>query len=55
MTTTNIVTGVAGFVGSHLADALLDRGDRVVGVDQFNDYYDPALKRKNIAHLLLSS
>jgi nucleoside-diphosphate-sugar epimerase len=46
---TSIITGVAGFIGSHLAQALLDRGDRVIGVDQFNDYYDPALKWKNIA------
>lgn len=47
--TTSIITGVAGFIGSHLADALLSRGDRVIGVDHFNDYYDPALKHKNIA------
>ena len=46
---TSIITGVAGFIGSHLAQALLDRGDRVIGVDQFNDYYDPALKWKNIS------
>ena len=50
--TINIVTGVAGFIGSHLADALVSRGDRVIGIDHFNDYYDPALKHKNIAHLL---
>jgi UDP-glucose 4-epimerase len=49
--TTSIVTGVAGFIGSHLAEALLRQGDRVIGVDHFNDYYDPALKRKNIAEL----
>ncbi len=47
--TTSIVTGVGGFVGSHLAEALLDRGERVIGIDQFNDYYDPRLKRQNIA------
>ncbi len=47
----SIVTGVAGFIGSHLAHALLERGDRVIGIDQFNDYYDPALKRKNAATL----
>lgn len=49
---THIVTGVAGFIGSHLAEALLAQGDRVIGIDQFNDYYDPALKRKNVAPLL---
>ena len=49
--TTSIVTGAAGFIGSHLVDALLARGDRVIGIDQFNDYYDPTQKRRNIAHL----
>ncbi|MBW4521176.1 MAG: NAD-dependent epimerase/dehydratase family protein [Scytolyngbya sp. HA4215-MV1] len=47
--TTSIVTGAAGFIGSHLVDTLLSRGERVIGVDHFNDYYDPALKRKNVA------
>lgn len=46
-----IVTGAAGFIGSHLAEALLDRGEKVIGIDQFNDYYDPALKRQNISSL----
>ena len=41
---TVIVTGAAGFIGFHVAQRLLDRGERVVGVDAFNDYYDPALK-----------
>lgn len=44
-----IVTGVAGFIGSHLAEALLNQGKKVIGIDQFNDYYDPALKRQNIS------
>ncbi|MBW4691439.1 MAG: NAD-dependent epimerase/dehydratase family protein [Lyngbya sp. HA4199-MV5] len=47
----SLVTGAAGFIGSHLAEALLSRGDRVIGIDHFNDYYDPLLKRKNLAHL----
>jgi nucleoside-diphosphate-sugar epimerase len=46
---TTVVTGVAGFIGSHLAEALLLQGDRVIGIDHFNDYYEPALKRRNIA------
>jgi nucleoside-diphosphate-sugar epimerase len=43
-----LVTGVAGFVGSHLADALLARGDAVVGVDCFTPYYDRATKEANL-------
>jgi len=39
-----LVTGTAGFIGSHLALRLLERGDEVVGIDNVNDYYDPALK-----------
>jgi UDP-glucuronate 4-epimerase len=46
-----LVTGAAGFIGSHLARALLDRGDSVVGIDNFNDYYDPAVKRANARRL----
>lgn len=46
-----LVTGVAGFIGSHVAEALLARGDTVVGLDNFNDYYDPARKRANVALL----
>jgi UDP-glucuronate 4-epimerase len=42
-----VVTGAAGFIGSHLADALLARGDDVVAVDSFTDYYDPARKEEN--------
>jgi UDP-glucuronate 4-epimerase len=37
-----LVTGVAGFIGSATARALLERGDGVVGIDNLNDYYDPA-------------
>jgi len=42
-----LVTGAAGFIGSHLAEKLARRGDEVVGLDNFNDYYDPARKRDN--------
>jgi UDP-glucuronate 4-epimerase len=49
-----LITGAAGFIGSHLADALLARGDTVIGVDNFNTYYDPAIKRGNIAGALES-
>ncbi|HIK07373.1 MAG TPA: GDP-mannose 4,6-dehydratase [Trichormus sp. M33_DOE_039] len=46
-----IVTGAAGFIGSHLAETLLGQGKQVIGIDELNDYYDPTFKRKNIAHL----
>lgn len=44
-----LVTGAAGFIGSHLTAALLDRGATVVGVDCFTDYYPRAVKEKNLA------
>jgi len=43
-----MVTGAAGFIGSHLTEALLARGDEVVALDNFDDYYSPARKRANI-------
>lgn len=45
-----LVTGGAGFIGSHVIDALLKRGDHVICIDNLNDYYDPKIKIKNIAH-----
>lgn len=44
----SLVTGSAGFIGSHLSEALLERGDRVLGVDSFDPYYSTVLKRKNL-------
>lgn len=46
-----LVTGAAGFIGSHVAEALLERGDSVVGLDNLNDYYPPTYKQKNISLL----
>ena len=43
------ITGVAGFIGSHVAEALLGRGDHVFGLDNFDPFYDPAIKRKNLS------
>ncbi|XP_010544649.1 PREDICTED: UDP-glucuronate 4-epimerase 4 [Tarenaya hassleriana] len=48
---TVLVTGAAGFVGTHVSAALKRRGDGVVGLDNFNDYYDPSLKRARQALL----
>ena len=48
---TVLVTGAAGFIGAATARALLDRGDQVVGIDNLNAYYDPALKRARIERL----
>ena len=49
-----VVTGCAGFIGSHLAEALLALGCEVTGVDSLTDYYDSAQKRENLAGLLAS-
>jgi len=46
-----LITGAAGFIGSHVAHILLDRGDEVVGIDNMNDYYDPTLKVDRLARL----
>jgi len=48
---TVLVTGVAGFIGHHVAQALLDRGERVVGIDNLNDYYDVRLKQARLKRL----
>ena len=46
-----LVTGCAGFIGAALSRRLLERGDEVIGIDNLNDYYDPALKRDRLALL----
>ena len=51
MTRTVLVTGAAGFIGAALALRLLERGDRVVGIDNLNSYYDPALKRARLQRI----
>jgi len=48
---TILVTGAAGFIGFHVSTALLQRGERVIGVDNLNDYYDVALKEARLAEL----
>ena len=48
---TILVTGTAGFIGSHVAHVLLARGDEVIGFDNLNDYYDPTLKHARLARL----
>lgn len=46
-----LLTGYAGFIGSHLSEALLEAGYDVVGIDNFNDYYDPEYKRGNVEEI----
>lgn len=46
-----LLTGAAGFIGMHVADVLLARGDSVIGIDSLNTYYDPALKQARLARL----
>ena len=47
-----LITGAAGFIGSHLTDRLLEAGQDVVGLDVFDDFYEPAVKRANLARAL---
>jgi UDP-glucuronate 4-epimerase len=47
-----LITGVAGFIGMHLALRLLERGDEVVGIDNFNDYYDVSLKETRLQRIV---
>ena len=49
---TVLLTGAAGFIGMHVAEALLARGDRVLGLDTLTPYYDTALKRARLGRLL---
>src|SRR5512139_1414764 len=51
MTQSVFITGVAGFIGSHVAEALLRRGDGVVGLDNFDPFYDRSVKERNLAVL----
>lgn len=51
---TILVTGGAGFIGSHLAEKLLEHGHKVINIDNFNDFYDPLIKRMNILKAKLS-
>lgn len=46
-----LVTGVAGFIGFHTAIRLLERGEKVIGLDNVNDYYDVRLKKARLAKL----
>ena len=55
MTRTVLITGAAGFIGAALSSRLLRRGDRVVGLDNLNDYYDPTLKQARLRQVETSA
>ena len=46
-----IITGSAGFIGSSLSLQLLERGEKIIGIDNHNDYYDPKIKEARLARL----
>ena len=48
---TVLITGAAGFIGFHLSKRLLAMGTPVIGIDNFNDYYDPKLKKARFSHI----
>ena len=48
---TFFITGVSGFIGFHVAKRLLDMGDKVIGVDNFDDYYSVSLKKDRVSIL----
>src|ERR1700736_5843427 len=50
-----LVTGCAGFIGSHLCELLLDAGHEITGIDALTDYYDPQLKLRNLRRCMESS
>jgi UDP-glucuronate 4-epimerase len=50
-----LLTGTAGFIGFHIAQALIDRGDEVIGLDNINDYYDINLKYARLDSLGIKS
>ncbi len=52
---TVLVTGAAGFIGFHLSRRLLERGTAVLGFDNMNPYYDPALKRARLGQLKVTA
>jgi nucleoside-diphosphate-sugar epimerase len=49
---TVLVTGAAGFIGSHLCERLVSEDHHVIGLDNFNDFYDPKIKKRNISGIL---